>query len=38
MAFKKLFVACKLEDMHVGIVWDTDGLRKASVFYRKIKP
>lgn len=34
MAFKKkLFAACKLEDVHVGIVWETDGLRKASAFY-----
>lgn len=33
MAFKKLFAASKLEGMHVGIVWETDGLRKASGFY-----
>lgn len=33
MAFKRLFAACKLEDMYVGIVWKTDGLRKASGFY-----
>ena len=34
MAFKKtLLAACKLKDMHVGIVWETAGLRKASGFY-----
>lgn len=32
MALKKLIAACKLEDMHVGIVWE-GWLRKASGFY-----
>lgn len=33
MAFKKSFAACKLEDVHVGIVWERNGQRKASGFY-----